>query len=670
MVDSLSIFSRATSNKKGALKHPTARAFSMQEWVEALSSLENPSERDATLTLSAVWFGGQISTVREHTDHILGQLNRRDAVLLAVAQLNREYATLQRRIARARYEESRSDFVDVHRSSQRLIRTSYIGNALPADDLNDALVDTLPLWLYQAFERPEGDLRIDCDFTQLGVSALRAFSLEKSLSQLWQQCLWQDWRLAGDGDRLTLRPNNREAETLRYAWLYRQQSITFQYSFVDIVTEAAAKKANLKTNRRKGRTVIAQEDRAGRQSEFIIGRASSRCASHAQHHMWTGVEDSYVGMFLDAKLPRLGLSCNELQKVWCIITDACDVLSRKCRDSSPVDRTTARDWALACRRQTLSKAISAASGLSTSDTEKALKFLTSDKADFRHGVWSKPLIPLPGQEFLLMCRSPLEIGNAVRRVEQWLERGGLSDQLATANKGASYEAWVRDEIASCLANNPILKDVASISRPIKPADRTIGDIDAALRIKDLIIVLEVKCLLTPYEAIEQHRYRSKLEGASTQASRKATWLADNIKDYLDVFNLHGACPVEIKPVVLVNQGYGLSLEIEGCLVCDFHTLSGYLRDSVVVTGGAYSGLNGAIGYTRETLYRSDEEARHRLLSRIKLAPTLRRYIDRTTWTENLIPCLSPPSNTLAVAGAQLSEDLDPSARIAALSLAK
>ena len=157
MTDPASIFGRATSNKDGALKHPTARAFAATDWADALAAIEKPSERDASLARSAIWFGQQIRMLRVHTDGILAPLGRRDAVLLAVAQTNREYATLQQRMARARHEERKHEVVDLHLASQRLIRTGYPGNELPADDLNDALIDTLPVWLYQAFDRPSGD---------------------------------------------------------------------------------------------------------------------------------------------------------------------------------------------------------------------------------------------------------------------------------------------------------------------------------------------------------------------------------------------------------------------------------------------------------------------------------------------------------------------------------
>ncbi|AMD60733.1 hypothetical protein AWN88_21610 [Agrobacterium tumefaciens] len=608
--------------------------------------------------------------LRLHTDRLLSVLGRNDAIMLAVAQLNREYATLQQRMTRARHEERKQDYVDLQYSGQRLLRTGAAGNEVPADDINDALVDTLPVWLYEAFKRPLDDTQKGADYTQIGVNALRGYTLERTYSKLWQQCLWLDWRLSKRGQQLILAPHDFGGETLRHAWLFRQQSLANQHSFIDIAAEQAAKKANVRGRRPEHTTIIAQEARAGKRKDFITARGTDKSSSHIQRHMWTSVENSYVGMFLDAPLPKLGLSCNQLQQVWYVIADACGVLHKKCGQRRAVDATTIREWALTCNRAQLMKAIVACCKLTIQQVELAVGFLTYDGSDFRRGVWSMPLITVAENDLILMCRSPLEIGNPVRRVEQWLERGGLSDQLSGAKRGSSYEAWVRSEIASYLAKNPMLVDVASIADPIKPKDRSIGDIDAAFRIKDLIIVVEIKCLLTPAEPIEQHRYRNKLEDAASQAIRKAKWLAENIEDYRSEFGLTGTEAVEVKPLVLTNQGYGLSLKFDDCLVCDFQTLSNYLGDNSIVIGGAFSGITGKVGYTEETLYRSEDEARRGLLPRIREAPTLKRYIDRTKSGENIIPCHNPPSNALVVRGLRLSSAVDGPAKELALKLAQ
>ncbi len=640
------------------------------EWAKALSAIVNPSEQDLALTFAAVWFGKQIAMLRPHTDNILSTLGKNDAVMLAVAQLNREYATLQQRMARARHEERKRDYVDLQYAGQRLLRAGVVGNEVPADDINDALVDTLPVWLHQAFQRPVSETHKGVDYTQIGVNALRGFTLERTYSKLWQQCLWLDWRLSKRDEQLVLAPHDARAEALRHAWLFRQQSLANQNSFIDMAAEQAAKKANVKSRRPGNATIIAQETRAGKRKDFILGRGTDKSSSHLQGHMWTSVGNSYVGMFLDAPLPKVGLSCSQLQLVWCVVADACGVLYKKCGQRKAVDATTIRDWALSCNRAQLIKAIVACCKLTTQQVEQAIKFLTYDGSDFRRGVWSMPLIVLSEHDLVLMCRSPLEIGNPVRRVEQWLERGGLSDQLSGAKRGSSYETWVRNEIASCLAKNRILVDVASIANPIRPEDRSIGDIDAAFRIKDMIIVVEVKCLLTPAEPIEQHRYRNKLEDAASQAIRKAKWLAGNIENHRSEFGLTGTEAVEVKPLVLTNQGYGLSLTFDDCFVCDFQTLSNYLGDNSIVIGGAFSGASGAVGYTEETLYRSEDGARRGLLPRIREAPTLKRYIDRTNWGENIIPCHNPPSNALVVASLRLSSEVDGPAKNLARELAQ
>ncbi|QWW69851.1 hypothetical protein [Rhizobium sp. WYJ-E13] len=653
------IHARATSRNGDALKHPTARAYSAKDWQQALKEIKDPTDRDIALVSSAIRFGTEIRLLRGGTDHILRQLSQRDAVTLAVAVVNREYAKLQKILTRKRVEDGRQDYVDMQYASQRPIPLGLPGSSLPVDDINDALIDTLPVWLYQAAQVPENSASRNADLANLGSTSLAAFSLERTLTKLWQQSLWLDWRFDDSDDGLHFAPYDKAAEILRHAWLWRQQSLSSQNSFSNIAIEQIAKNAGHKSERSSSITITGQEDRPGQKRRFVTGRTSEKLASHIQRHMWQGgVENSYVAMFLDTPLPKLGFSCSDLQDVWCVIVDACAVLANRCSEKRPVNSSTLREWALVCSRADLARSLSTCCNRSLEDVDRILNFLIYDGTDFRRGVWSMPLIKIPEQDYVMMCRSPLEIGNPIRRVEQWLERGGLSDHLSDSKRGNTYEAYVREQLSGSIDENALLQDVFCIRDPIKPDDKTIGDIDALFRIGNLICVIEVKCLLTPAEPIEQYRYQNKLEDASKQAIRKAKWLSENIHRYMDEFGIKDARELEYAPLVLTNQGFGFSRRFHNCLVCDFHFLNSYLRDNVLRTGGITHPKSGRIEYIEETIYRTEHEAREKLLERIATAPTLRRYVDRAELFETSLPWYAEPANLIKVTGIRLGHDRD------------
>ncbi|WP_439626004.1 hypothetical protein [Shinella sp.] len=656
------IHARATSQKADKLAHPTARAFNVLDWAQALSEIAEPTERDVSLTFSAIWFGRQISQLRRHTDQILAPLARDEAVMLAIAQTNKDYTLLQRKITRKRREEQKLELVDIQYASQRMVNVGFADNQLPIDDVNDAMVDTIPVWLHQAMQLPSGTNSKDRDLTELSMIAARAFSLELSLSKLWQHSLWLDWRLGTIGNQLHFKPHDKKSETLRHAWLWRQQSIAAQNGFTDAAFEQLEKRAGHKPPRAEELTVTGRENKTGRKPNFIIGRATVRSASNIHRDVWkSAVENSYVGMFVDTKLPKAGFSCVELHRAWCVIADVCHLLAKKSADKVTINTSTIREWALTCDREHLTTAIVQCCRHTRQEAEDILAFLTYDGSDFRRGLWSMPLVILSDQKTILMCRSPIEIGNPIRRVEQWLERGGLSDQLSGAKRGNSYEAWVRDEIAASLEGNKLIKDFACARQPIKPSDRSIGDIDAVFRIKNLIVVAEVKCFLTPAEAIEQYRYRNKIQAAADQAIRKANWLSKNIICFKEELMIDDHRDFSVIPMVLTNQGYGLSLKFNECCICDFHYVTNYLGDSVLVVGSAIDGKTGKFGYIQETLYNSEDEARKKFIEHIENPSTLKRYVDRVEWYDSFIPCHNPPTNRLAVSGARLSSGVDTNA---------
>lgn len=84
------------------------------------------------------------------------------------------------------------------------------------------------------------------------------------------------------------------------------------------------------------------------------------------------------------------------------------------------------------------------------------------------------------------------------------------------------------------------------------------------------------------------------------------------------------------PLIVTNQGFAFSIEIDGCRVVDERFLSTYLGSGSLVTG-----LTVEKGERREhhstTYYRSESEASARFESILAQPPTLYRFKDRVEW---------------------------------------
>src|SRR5205823_1380248 len=96
----------------------------------------------------------------------------------------------------------------------------------------------------------------------------------------------------------------------------------------------------------------------------------------------------------------------------------------------------------------------------------------------------------------------VSVGSTIRRIESWLDRGGLSDRLATARRGIRYEAWVREELANRISNNPILRNARCGKTGVVRRNDKEEQIDLLVQLGGTLIVGEVKCFLAPVEPME------------------------------------------------------------------------------------------------------------------------------------------------------------------------
>jgi hypothetical protein len=220
-----------------------------------------------------------------------------------------------------------------------------------------------------------------------------------------------------------------------------------------------------------------------------------------------------------------------------------------------------------------------------------------------------------------------------------VDRGGLSDRLAAARRGIRYEAWVREELASKISQNPLLPNARCSMSGVARRNENEEQIDLLVRLGGILIVGEVKCLLAPVESMEHFNYLSKLNEAGGQAVRKAAWIADNpdsVANHLGI-ELAEARQLRPIPIVVLNQGAGFGLFAGGARVVDFHFLSLYLSDGEYHTGTAFnfSEKRGAARFQK--LYESEREAEENFERIMARPPTLDRFLTSAVWETTKFP---------------------------------
>src|SRR4029079_9292587 len=236
-----------------------------------------------------------------------------------------------------------------------------------------------------------------------------------------------------------------------------------------------------------------------------------------------------------------------------------------------------RQWALAVRRHELLEVLGQALSVPDDGAQKILDLLSWKKDSYK-GLWGAPLVPLPGGDDLVLAQPVLETSDVIRRVEIWLTKGGLDDNLSQGSRGSTYEAHLRLKTRGVLKGNPIVKDSACADQVIKKTADFGEEIDLLIQFDSLLLVGEVKSLLFPSDSRERYNFMGKLKEAAAQANRKAAYLAHRRKAaaYALKITETRAESLRIVPIVVMNQGFGASLRFADCIVTDAAFLMQYL----------------------------------------------------------------------------------------------
>lgn len=623
--------------------------------------LETPQQTDADIRLcaTALWLAAQAITLREK----LGQkrlptLSTRLSALLAIATLNREHFVLEGKLRKAQKAAHRAGTIAADQLANVTIGK---GNGLfdvDAGSITDAAIDAVDSWLYEAAD-VEGGLSDYPDLADAAIKNVQRFSLQRGHYDLWQHALWEDWHLTSIGRNFLFVPADPDLAALLDACLIRTQSNFVEYAWIDL---AAWPQMSVQRRRevQLPLTVVGMDQKPGKRRQFVIGRPSASSRRLPAYLLTrSGLEGSYLAPFLERPLPtQPDLTCELLLRAWYVLDDLTEVLAAQRPRATFHDLDNVRRWASVVRRSELAEVLRRALSIKDHIATKIIGFLSWAKGTYK-GLWGAPLVPLVGRHGeLMMAHNVLATSNVVRRVEIWLTKGGLDDNLASAARGDSYEAALRREIREDLRNNSVVTDGACAEHAIKKGAHFPEQIDLLLQFASLLLVCEIKCLLFPTDARERYNFLRNIEAAARQAIRKAA-VVDKRREFaaqaLGIPETR-AQSLRVLPIVVVNQGFGMSLQVDDCIVTDAKFLKLYLGSGTYVSEAAVNPVDGRWADAERHLYRTASEAVDNFEQSMRRPPPLYRFVDQLCWTTFAFPTYS--GNPLLIARTELA---DPSA---------
>jgi len=626
------------------LKSPTSIDFNFDDWKRAYDVAPGKTEDDRRLLTTAGWFAIQSAALREWSSNsVLHRLDDATSTLLAIATINREFLTA-RSISNQAQTKRKDALVALDHLVDQQILTCLSGQTASVGDVVETIVDGAESWLFDIAKNSASDEEPPADLLKIGIEANAKYNVQHTLNHLWNQAIWEGWQLTNEAGKLVFAPIDRKAATLIEATRARQAANFMDYPWIDmrawsmlrpegrqqrLSLQRSVTEVSISGGHRRIR-VRRPSCRSNRPTIFLIERA--------------GLEGSYLAPFLDMPLPNYSpLTCRMILQTWHVILDLAEALAkhRSAQEGLAIE-DLGREALVVYHKElvdVLTRAISD-DGTIVKLLIDFLSFKPRLKGGKGHrGLWSAPLIPIPGGDTFALPLPALSASNPLRKAEAWLERGGLDDSSGEKGRGDIYEANVRNEAFEAISKNALLPTSICARVGIKKNKDFDQQIDLIVRLGDDLIVGEVKCFLFVADPHERFNYFRKLKGASVQAKAKAAALGarpDLISRVLGISE-DEARSLQILPLVVVNQGFGFSLNVDGCRVVESAFLLHYFRTGSIITQAVIDKRTGAQQSYSTTFYRSEQEAAAVLEKTLAAPPVLTRFIDRISWINNAFP---------------------------------
>jgi len=642
------------------LKSPTSAAFDAASWQAVYEQAADSKDSDTSLMISALWVAAQAAALRDMPkDPEFERLDAATTVMLAIAAINREFLTTDALSAETLKGAQSEGAVSFGHMVLRPLPEGSAQQSVSADDAVEAAVDAAESWLFDGYAKAGGTPPDDANLAPVAANAMRRYSIQHGLNDLWNQCYWEGWRLKSLNGRLAWTPDDRTLATLLEAGRIRQAENFMNYPSIDMMAWVAMGPEGRRT-RALPRTVV-EVSSSGRRRKIRVGRPACRSRKPPPFLIERGgLEGSYLAFLLDRPFPdEPRFTLRFLVQAWHVILDLALALADSRPKNASSYRKAAEDIALLISRPRLVGILREALAVEEGTAEAVIAFLTfkpkTGPEKGHRGLWSAPIVPVPGSDAVALALPVLAVSNPLRKAEAWLEKGGLDDTLSKGARGDIYETEYRKKIRDAIARNKMLKEAVCAEREIRKDSYFGEQIDLLIRLGSLLIVGEIKCWLYPADPFERFNHLRKLSDAAEQAKRKADMLRGRPDVAAKALGLsEDVCrQLRVVPIVVANQGFGFSLNFGGCVVADAAFLETYLGNGTLAVAMAIDPRTGGMMPTTSTLYERDGQAGVRFEAEFANPMVLRRFVERITWSA--VPFPSPVGEPILFAAPRLGD---------------
>lgn len=553
-------------------KSPTQKGFSKEEWERAWNSSSNNLDEDEMLFKAGLLFDDILSELREQISTLYKSSPR-----INPHQLIRAYCGMANRdrvlVTKAPVERG-ADITSLTTSSNRF------NNKLTLQEVSDGCVD--------AVECAIRSILRGAVTTTSGVKAkdpLAFMAEELHISQLygayeayWLAILWGDYHfieVASEEKTYEIRQVASDVVVSYESSQIRNQKLAAQ--LIPSISDAKI----LSLLDRKGCIDIKRE---GKKRKILAKKVADLDREYKLFNalIFTKnllVQDQFPESFLADELSGCGFSLNDVAEVFRVLAVFSKIIESKFpEDDSISSFNKAIEFCAKFNKTELVRGVSQATLLDFDRCTKIIDFLTF-KGGYDEDLWYHPIIGAGGNDVVILTAA-LSSHVIQRCIEHWLTKLNVN----LSDKGASYENTVLSTLREALASKAIFHDhEVPTSARIKLENNSEEEIDLIIRFGRVVIVGEVKSIVTTDSPISLYRTNDIIQGAAEQAKRKLKFVSDNI---VEVFNKIGwtysnEINYHFLPVILTSNSICVGYSANGIPVCDLQILARYFESDTV-----------------------------------------------------------------------------------------
>ncbi|MBZ2168027.1 hypothetical protein [Marinobacter sp. F4216] len=610
-------FIEAIRQRRKDVKFPTQRKFSVDGWLAHQDVYQFDSLRSQEIFKAGIFFFEVFEALRES----LSLVEKNKPVYISQSDMRAYLCGLSNRHRKVLVENAHKQVNELMReSTDGTFYADHLhniagaalagGGVLSLDDSAHQIVDNFTCVfraLHQAPEVIENKSRKPIKESEK-TNVIRYLMAHEQLSSVygiyedyWNCLISEEVGFRDDGAVINLYPLINDENLAKSASFHRRSRHNMQkqqilYSIYKNKEGAGKGNSIFEKRTEKGWKYVSAP--ISSQSEEI---QFANLGSIAEKGM---VEEALSEKVVGAKGGKLGISVSEVIDYF----HALKLISIARFNSLPDDTAVFKPGALKAFSVEVDfdKICRAFSRHFNHDYEKASEILNILKfsGDLKKDLWANPLIER-NENRLLLLLAPFLGASLLRNSEIWAMQLGLD----RAEKGFGYEKYLQEHISESIKRNDLLiKSEVSNKSKFKFSGSE-EEIDLVLRVGDLVVIGEVKCIVTVDGPSSYRNSKARVYEAIAQIKRKRDFVIDNISYFLSS-NGWGdidSSEVTVQPIVLVSNYTFAGFSFEEVPILDDLLLSAYLRTPIIPMFSE-SGPTGTKHRLGARLYGDEDEA--------------------------------------------------------------